>query len=312
MSFISRAEAMIEQGEHFRAFIHLLSGIRTDPTQSAALDTAIDIYIGFLTAPGVERDLLRVLDVVPNGIDLYEYIEGHLNNDANRERYIALREVRRREGLVQEPQPVVRTERQQAPPRQTEVEVPQQRAAMVQPRAVAPLKANVHERPYDDHYSSRGLYRQNDPDRYATGGYEPVGPYDESAYNRQRQSAVFAPADPLYPPPPQERWTPVAPLPPLYDLDDESLHERETATTGMFSSIDGFLDDSTDLLEEELRAKSKRRAWLFGAIALAIIALILLFMPVPETVPPANNYAQPIPAGVGPSVQPPPAADDLK
>lgn len=302
MSFISRAEAMVERGEHFRALMHLLSGIRKDPSQRHALDLAVDLYIGSISVPGVERDLLLALDVVPDGIDIYEFIEGHLNNDTHRERYIALKEIRERDGLVPEPpaKPI-------APARSPEV------VAVVPPRATEPPRFGAPAHAYDEHgnlerprYDERAGFERHPRDpyayhdhRHATGAFEPVGPpaYDyHPAPQQPRHSDVYAPHDPLYPPPPQQRWTPVAPLPSLYDLDDDSLHERETATTGMFSSIDAFLDDSSGALEDELRAKSKRRVWLFGAIALVVIALVLLFLPSgPE---PAVNpsIAQPLPA----------------
>ena len=99
MAIIKRAINWANNGQPVRALMELLKAVREDPSRREVLDTAVDIYLRHISTPGVERDLLRCLDEVPNGIDVFEMIETSLENDDDDRRLKALRSVQTKEGF---------------------------------------------------------------------------------------------------------------------------------------------------------------------------------------------------------------------
>lgn len=103
MSTIQRAEIWVEKGDVLRGFMALVNTVLKDPSAREELDFMVDIYLRHITAPGVERDLLRCLSVVPDGVDIFEMLETALEDEDDARRLKALREVRVRDKLCLAP-----------------------------------------------------------------------------------------------------------------------------------------------------------------------------------------------------------------
>ncbi len=103
MGFFERAAAAQRVGDHARAFIVLSAGLKRQPDHQDALDELVHLYIHDIPNPGMERDLLAVLDVQVTGLDTFDVIVAELQEAGDHHKIRALEEVRDRGGFLSNP-----------------------------------------------------------------------------------------------------------------------------------------------------------------------------------------------------------------
>lgn len=77
----------------------LLRAVKQDPSRTEELTMAVDLYLSAFTTPGIELELLSCLDLVPNGVDIYEMVESALESEEDGKRVKALRTIRNKNRL---------------------------------------------------------------------------------------------------------------------------------------------------------------------------------------------------------------------
>lgn len=255
MSYLSRAESMVDRGQTMRAFFVLVNGLRQNPNDEHALNLLVDLYIRDIDSPGVETELLQVLQVVPNGLDIYEMIHASLEQSGDDRRLKSLLQHRERQGLLPD---------LPAPP--------------------PPLEHAPHLAEFDTPTAGRESRVQRVAPPQPIAGY----PMDDGRHAHQGFGMLNAPIaettpqgdlDWLAPPPSSRRPQPMPP--PAMDVstalvDDSEDASQETATTGMFSSINAYLSDQHRVVNEELALRSKRRLLWVGVGVLLLIVLLLV------------------------------------
>ena len=141
MGYLQRAKSMHDRGEAVRAAILLAEGLKRDHQNSEALEYLLHLYVEEIPNPGMEKALLRVLDMQPNGLELFEIIEAELREMGRDAKVDALHEVRGLEGFLEEPPPAFE------PPE------PQQRSREPEPE-------RFESEPELDPRDSSGLWRE--------------------------------------------------------------------------------------------------------------------------------------------------------
>ncbi len=97
---MERAESMAERGDPLRTALILSEGLRRDPGNVDAVDWLLNLYVNEVPRPGMEREVLRVLELQPDGFDLYEVVEARLSEMGQEEKLVRLRRVRTRNQLL--------------------------------------------------------------------------------------------------------------------------------------------------------------------------------------------------------------------
>jgi hypothetical protein len=105
MAFLERAKSMYEQQEVVRAATILAEGLKRDPAQVQALEWLMELYVHELPSPGLERELLCILEQQANGQELFELMERELEGEAGEDKLHALRKVMQRERITLRHQP---------------------------------------------------------------------------------------------------------------------------------------------------------------------------------------------------------------
>lgn len=282
MSYLSRAQSFVERGEIMRAFYQLVDGLQRNPDDEQALDLLVDLYIGDFDSPGVERDLLVVLGVVPQGIDIYEMVYASLEQSGDERRLKSLVQTREREGLLQPAPEVdhVAPHEAAAPDLDAATSAPH---AITGPRHTQFTGAQDLSQSHDGQWSVAPDLDQpphHDDDNQALA-YDLARP---SPPRPQHDSAVHsAPTSIL------DAVT--APQPAVKTIDgrpvkitpNETAENDGSAMEGVFSSIDVYLDEEHKELRQELANRSKKR-FLWVALGVVIIIALLIFAsPAKET-----------------------------
>lgn len=281
MSYLSRAQSFVERGETMRAFYQLVNGLQRNPGDEPALDLLVDLYIREFHSPGVERDLLLVLESVPQGIDIYEMIYASLEKSGDDRRLKSLVQTREREDLLPfyadnpasaqpiSTSPTLQFSHQQPDaPRQTSLSFMTPTEHKEQDKESAPHGTPQHAdhtpQPFDLGANPRTLETQKidvevhrrpthildtGDTEYAPSTHDPMA---ENAIHRD----VASSADRI-----------------------SFAFEEEGATTGVFSSIDHYLDEEHRELQNELAQRSKRRLLWIGLAVTAIIMLLIFLYP---------------------------------
>lgn len=96
---------MYERGEAPRAAFMFANGLVRDPDNEEALNWLLMLYVEKIEKPGMERDILRVLDTQRDGLELYELVETRLSERGEAEKIDALRKMRERGGFLKDPIP---------------------------------------------------------------------------------------------------------------------------------------------------------------------------------------------------------------
>ncbi len=257
-SYLSRAKSLSERREPMRAFYQLVNGLRKNPRDEQALEMLVDIYIRDIETPGVEQDLLKTLSIVPEGASLCEMIENTLEKSEDHRRLKSLLQTKEEQHLFQEPAPVYH----EAPldRQQTQFE-----------------PAHHTGRHTSTPLTEAPVLTVRSPDEAVLPAYEYLEPIPAS-------SPVHAPATP-----PERSQDPLRadetiphtapPTSAPYDRHTKTSIREERATTGVFSSIDTYLEDSSAEIEEELAQKSKKRLALIALFVILAIALLIFAKP---------------------------------
>ncbi|MBN1947823.1 MAG: hypothetical protein JW797_19305 [Bradymonadales bacterium] len=78
MSFMDRARALYQRGDAIRAAFLLAEGIKRSPGEEEALRWFLQIYVEDIDSPGLEQELIRVLQTQPDGQQLLELVSSEL------------------------------------------------------------------------------------------------------------------------------------------------------------------------------------------------------------------------------------------
>lgn len=269
MSYLSRAQSFVERGEIMRAFFQLVNGLKRNPDDEAALDLLVDLYIREFESPGVERDLLVVLERVPQGIDLYEVIYASLEKSGDDRRLKSLVQTRERENLLPQdtapaptqdapvfshPEPTTNARQtafgQEQPARAQWQDVATQPTATVEPAPVTPDAPQ----PFDLEEGPRT---------------RPTQKIDVSVHTARTHALAMEK---------QHNEEPTREAPAVSSHADTKPYDLENATTGVFSSIDLYLDEEHKELRKELAQRSKKRlVWIGAAVLVGILLLIFAY-----------------------------------
>lgn len=293
MSYLSRAQSFVERGEIMRAFYQLVNGLQRNPRDEHALDLLVDLYIREFQSPGVERDLLLVLEIVPQGIDLYEMIYASLEKSGDERRLKSLIQTREREHLLPDTAQAsahdgagrahdataLQFSHQGVPQRQTQLNHAEARVDTVHgsisehPTALKSAPQHTSQ-PFDLSPNPRSEETQKLDLETHTRATHILTPGD----------AARAPESPKRPSPQgtdaQRVFQPVDPF-------------EEHATTGVFSSIDLYLDEEHKELRQELAQRSKTRLLWLGAAIVLLISLLIFAAPARKNAAPANDPSSP-------------------
>lgn len=292
MSYLSRAQSFVERGEIMRAFYQLVNGLQRNPRDEHALDLLVDLYIREFQSPGVERDLLLVLEIVPQGIDLYEMIYASLEKSGDERRLKSLIQTREREQLLPDTAQASAQEdagfahdatalqfsHQGAPQRQTQLSHVEPRGDAGYeglPAHPAALKVAPHTpQPFDLNPNPRSEETQK---------------LDLETHTRATH--ILTPGD-------AARAPGSSKLPSPQGADAQRVVQpvdtfEEHATTGVFSSIDLYLDEEHKELRQELAQRSKTRLLWIGAAVILLISLLIFVAPGRKNEAPASDSSSP-------------------
>lgn len=289
MSYLSRAQSFVERGEIMRAFYQLVNGLQRNPHDERALDLLVDLYIGDFDSPGVERDLLVVLGVVPQGIDIYEMIYASLEQSGDERRLKSLVQTRERENLLpQDPEPAHLEHHHPLDARGSGVEeglraISGPRHAQFSGAQDAPQSdgqwhlAPSDERPYhaDDDYDVLA-YDLEQPNP-ARGGHN----LDIHSAPTKSLDAVTAP---------QSAVKNIDGRP-VKSSTSETSYGDGSAMDGVFSSIDIYLDEEHQELRQELADRSKNRFLWVGLGVIIIITFLIFAYPTQDSTNASTNTA---------------------
>lgn len=288
MSFIERAESMVQRGDFARAAFMLANGLMREPDHRAALERLLDIYLLHISSPGAERDILRVLDIQDDGFELYEFIESRLDAADDRKRIESLRRIREREGLLPDPPPEEVFVSDVVPVKPEALRVPVEEAAPGFRRA--PEEPQERRNGHDDvendtlpFVESGPVQREAIPAAHATraersAGGDVVGTSPE-AEGAQRPGLNLPGASMRQPQREDDgRWQRFQEPRAGLQHEPEEAGERESATTGMFSSIDLYVEEQQDV-NHLLERRRKRRLLLIFALTMLAIAILIFVLP---------------------------------
>lgn len=284
MSYLSRAQSFVDRGEIMRAFYQLVDGLQRNPHDERALDLLVDLYIGDFDSPGVERDLLVVLGVVPQGIDIYEMVYASLEQSGDERRLKSLVQTREREGLLQPESEANHLGPHESSTPETEGES-HGHHAISGPRHTQFSAAQDAEQPRDGQWSvapEHDLPPHHDEDHQALA-YDlqhpsPTRPQHDPALHSAPTSILEAVTAPQ-PAVSTVETRPVTPTP------NETADGTGSAMTGVFSSIDVYLDEEHKELRQELANRSKKRFLWIAVVVVIIIALLIFASPAQEATP---------------------------
>lgn len=273
MSYLSRAQSFVERGEIMRAFFQLVNGLKRNPDDEPALDLLVDLYIREFESPGVERDLLIVLERVPHGIDLYEVIYASLEKSGDDRRLKSLVQTRERENLL--PQAVQNAPAPDAPAfsqsPQNYAAVPTRQTAFAEPAPRRVHWQDVATQPTATIEPAPTQEATQQPFDLEEGPRtRPTQKIDVSVHSAQTHALAMEKQK-------QERTTTDAAA--VGATDAQRTYDIENATTGVFSSIDLYLDEEHKALRQELAQRSKKRLIWIGAVVLIGIALLIFAYP---------------------------------
>ncbi|TVR03136.1 MAG: hypothetical protein EA398_06380 [Deltaproteobacteria bacterium] len=105
MSFLDRAKSMHERGDTARAAVVLAEGLKREPGEVEALEWLLHLYVEEIENTGIEREILRILELQTNGLELYALVVAELEAFGADDKLDALERVRSRDGLLPEPEP---------------------------------------------------------------------------------------------------------------------------------------------------------------------------------------------------------------
>lgn len=94
MSFMERARSLYERGEHVRTAFVLAEGIKRDPSREDALHWFLQVYVEDVNQPGLEQELVRVVEMQPNGTQLLDLVCDEMRERQQFERLSFLERVR--------------------------------------------------------------------------------------------------------------------------------------------------------------------------------------------------------------------------
>lgn len=90
MGFVERAKSMHARGEAVRASVILAQGLKRDPSDVEAVEWLLHMYVDELPTPGIEKDVLQVLERQPNGAYLLDLVRAELEEVDGYEKLHAL------------------------------------------------------------------------------------------------------------------------------------------------------------------------------------------------------------------------------
>ena len=99
MNFVERAQSLYEQEKTFEACITLANGLKMNPQEEGALDWFLQMYCEEIPRPGLESDVLRILQKRLDGADRFENLCAELEHLGAAEKYDALFDVVERKGI---------------------------------------------------------------------------------------------------------------------------------------------------------------------------------------------------------------------
>lgn len=285
MSYLSRAQSFVERGEIMRAFYQLVNGLRRNPHDERALDLLVDLYIGDFDSPGVEKDLLVVLGVVPQGIDIYEMIYASLEQSGDERRLKSLVQTRERENLLPPEPEATHIDAQGS----TDPYAHPADPATEHHGVPGPRQAQFVQAPLDTSTRDDGQWRMT-PHHDAPNHH--AGDHEVLAYDLDHPNLPIDSADPtIHSAPTKILEAVTAPQPAVETIDgrrvkikaNEMNYSDASAMDGVFSSIDTYLDEDHQELRQELADRSKKRFLWIGFAILVIIAILIFAYPSKET-----------------------------
>lgn len=105
MAFLERAKSMHERGETVRAAVVLAEGLKREPDAIEALEWLLHLYVEEIPNPGMEREILQILELQPNGTELLALVVAELEEMGADEKIDALERVRERDNLLPDEPP---------------------------------------------------------------------------------------------------------------------------------------------------------------------------------------------------------------
>lgn len=99
MNFVERAHSLYEQQKTFEACITLSNGLKHHPHEEDALDWFLRMYCEEIPRPGLEADVLRILQKRADGADRFENLCAELEHLGAEEKYEALFDAVERHGI---------------------------------------------------------------------------------------------------------------------------------------------------------------------------------------------------------------------
>jgi|GEM_PF-4350164 len=286
MSYLSRAQSFVERGEIMRAFYQLVNGLQRNPNDKHALDLLVDLYIREFQSPGVERDLLLVLEIVPQGVDIYEMIYASLEKSGDDRRLKSLIQTRERENLL----PLSSSPSQEydlnAPVEATTLRFSHQEAPQRQAKLNPPPPETTHAR-----QEVSSVRSTQHPAALRIETVDTHLPFDLSPNPRtlatqkidlavhSRATHILTPNEAESVPPTESKHAPKNNVPAKTHAENAKEFAEENATTGVFSSIDLYLDEEHKELRHELAQRSKKRLLWVGLGVLLLILLLVFAAP---------------------------------
>jgi hypothetical protein len=235
---------MYERGDAARAAFMFANGLLRDPDNEDALNWLLMLYVEKIEKPGMERDILRVLETQPDGLELFELIETRLAEQDRADKIEALRRMRDREGYLDEqPEPA----EHEVPPAPEESN--EQKSDDVPSGSDEDAQDSEERRSG----SSRALDRES---REWSDGTGSLGEAGEDAWREFEDPFREA----------EEEQT-----------EGEETFRRTTATTGVYSSLNAISEEKAKRELREYYARKRKIQILFGLVIIAIVSAVLLF-----------------------------------
>lgn len=276
MSFIERAESMVQRGDFARAAFMLANGLMREPDHREALERLLDIYLLHISSPGAERDILRVLDIQDDGFELYEFIESRLDAADDRKRIESLRRIREREGLLPDPPPEEVFVSDVVPVKPGALQVPVEDAPAESSRVASGFNEDRGDEEADTlpYVDSGALPRKALAPEDGRAGDSASDTRAVLHSSLNQPGATMPAAEAAH----DGRWQRFQEPRAGLQHEPEEAGERESATTGMFSSIDLYVEEQQDV-NHLLERRRKRRLLLLFVLTLLAISLLIFVLP---------------------------------
>lgn len=264
---------MYERGDAASAAFMFANGLLRDADNEEALNWLLMLYVEKIPKPGMEREVLKVLERQPDGFELFELIETRLAEQGAADKIDALWQMRERTGYLRE-----RASAAVVPP-------PIEPAGEDGPLSTGRVPNETRKREataMSDAVPARTNERGRGPSRDvpAVTAEEPNATEHHRADDWSDGSRGYDAS---------EDWSAFDEVDANYRTEDappDRSFRRTTATTGVYSSLNAISEERARQDLRDYYAKRRKIQILIGLGLIAVLAGVLLFLfPGDESVP---------------------------